>query len=84
MKITTNQVIAGALVVIASPVALLYAGAAFNKAESDLNDRKAEVTLLAKALPDWIEHPSCFPALAWAELTGGPYEFTTAIRKHCK
>nr|ADD96372.1 hypothetical protein [uncultured organism MedDCM-OCT-S09-C20] len=84
MQVTTNQVIAGALVVIASPIALLYAGAAFNKAESDFNNRKSEVAVLAKALPDWIEHPTCFPAMAWAELSGGPYEVTTAIRKHCK
>ena len=83
MKITANQVIAGALVVIASPIALLYAGAALNKAEDNYNARKSEVALIAQALPEWIDHPTCFPATAWAELTGGPYEVTTAIRKHC-
>ena len=84
MKITTNQVIAGALVVIASPIALLYAGAAFNKAESDFNERKSEVAVIAKALPGWIEHPTCLPAMVWSDMTGDAHDRITAIRNHCQ
>ena len=83
MKVTTNQVIAGALVVIASPIALLYAGAAFNQAKSDFDNSKTDIAVIAKAVPGWIEHPTCLPAMVWSEITGDAHDQITAIRNHC-
>ena len=87
MKITSNQVIAAALVVIASPIALIGAGVGFSLAQHNVQNAEARIAkdgaVLATALPAFIAHPACVPAMAWAQMTGGPYDVISATRKHC-
>ena len=77
MKVTTNQVIAGSLVVIASPVvlvgSLLWLTAFTGVVQSGATQIKEDLPLIT-----WMtRNPQCIPRMLWAEANG-----TSAGGKH--
>jgi hypothetical protein len=70
MQITSNQVIASSLVVIASPVVLvgglLWAGAFAGLLDSGIKQVKEDLPLIT-----WTaRNPQCIPRMLWAEANG--------------